>query len=59
MISVQNLDISLFGRNLSILSSDVPYIDPQIITGSGNRQGLENAQVPSTRSVGINLRATF
>lgn len=59
LMSLQNLDLSLFGRNLAILSSDVPYIDPQIITGAGNRQGLENAQVPSTRSFGINLRATF
>lgn len=59
LISVQNLDLSFFGRNLAILSSDVPYIDPQIITGAGNRQGLENAQVPSTSSFGVNLRATF
>lgn len=59
LIFLQNLDLSLYGRNLAILSSDVPHIDPQIITGAGNRQGLENAQVPSTRSFGINLRATF
>ena len=59
LISVENLDISFFGRNIAILSSDIPYIDPQIITGSGNNQGLENAQVPSTRSFGLNLRANF
>ena len=54
-----SLNLSLFGRNLAILSSDVPYIDPQVITGSGNIQGLENAQVPPTRSFGINLSAKF
>ena len=59
LISVENLDISFFGRNIAILSSDIPYIDPQIITGSGNNQGLENAQVPSTRSFGLILRANF
>ena len=59
LISVENLDISFFGRNIAILSSDIPYIDPQIITGSGNNQGLENAQVPSTRSFGLNLGANF
>ena len=54
-----SLNLSIFGRNLAILSSDVPYIDPQVITGSGNIQGLENAQVPPTRSFGINLSAKF
>lgn len=32
---------------------------PQVITGSGNDQGLENAQVPSTRSIGFNLGFKF
>ena len=54
-----SLNLSVFGRNLAILSADVPYIDPQVITGSGNIQGLENAQVPPTRSFGINLSAKF
>ena len=58
-LSVEDLSISLFGRNLGILSSDLPYLDPQIITGAGNRQGLENAQVPSTRSFGLNVIAKF
>jgi len=55
----RNASVGLFGRNLAIISSDVPFIDPQIVTGSGNRQGLENAQVPSTRSMGLNLQFGF
>ena len=58
-IFLDNLNLSLFGRNLVILSADIPYLDPQVVTGSGNRQGLENAQVPSTRSFGLNLTAKF
>ncbi|NND23510.1 MAG: TonB-dependent receptor, partial [Acidimicrobiia bacterium] len=54
-----NLSISLFGRNLGILASDLPYLDPQVVTGSGNTQGLENAQVPATRTFGLNLAAQF
>ncbi len=54
-----NLSLSAFGRNLAILYSDVPHLDPQVVTGSGNIQGLENAQVPSTRSFGFNLSAKF
>lgn len=58
-LPLTDLSLSLFGRNLAILSSDVPYIDPQVITGAGNLQGLENAQVPPTRSFGVNLSAKF
>ena len=54
-----SLRLSFFGRNLAILSADLPYLDPQVVTGSGNTQGLENAQVPSTRSFGLNLSAKF
>jgi hypothetical protein len=56
---VTALNVSLFGRNLGLLSSNVPYIDPQVITGAGNTQGLENAQIPATRSFGINVSAKF
>ncbi|MEM8524088.1 MAG: SusC/RagA family TonB-linked outer membrane protein [Bacteroidota bacterium] len=52
----RSMTISVYGRNLAILAADLPYLDPQIITGAGNEQGLENAQVPSTRSFGVNLQ---
>ncbi|WP_088323527.1 SusC/RagA family TonB-linked outer membrane protein [Polaribacter tangerinus] len=54
-----SLTLSAFGRNLGILYSEVPYIDPQVITGSGNAQGLENAQVPPTSTFGFNISAKF
>ena len=54
-----SLNLSAFGRNLGILYSDVPFIDPQVITGAGNAQGLENAQVPATSSFGFNISAKF
>lgn len=55
-VGLRDVTVSLFGRNLAILSADLPYLDPQVITGPGNRQGLENAQVPSTRTIGFNLQ---
>jgi hypothetical protein len=54
-VGIRDLTIGLLGRNLAILHKDVPFIDPQVISGAGNRQGLENAQVPPTSSIGINL----
>ncbi len=55
----REISLGVFGRNLAILSSDLPYLDPQVIAGAGNNQGLENAQVPSTRSLGFNLGLKF
>lgn len=54
-VSLRDVTVSLFSRNVAILAADLPYLDPQIITGAGNDQGLENAQVPSTRSYGVTL----
>ena len=54
-----NLSLSAFGRNLGILYSEVPFIDPQVVTSAGNQQGLENAQIPPTSSFGFNLSAKF
>jgi len=55
----REVTFGVFGRNLSILSSDLPYLDPQMTTSPGNDQGLENAQVPSTRSIGFNVGLKF
>ena len=54
-----NLTFGVFGRNIALIHSDLPYLDPQGVTSSANLQGLENAQVPSTRSFGFNLTAQF
>ena len=56
---VRDIVVSVYGRNLAILSADLPYLDPQIVTSAGNDQGLENAQIPSTRSFGVNLSFKF
>lgn len=51
----RDVNIAFVGRNLALLHSNVPYLDPQVVTGTGNVQGLENAQIPATRSYGFNL----
>ncbi|CAL2085624.1 SusC/RagA family TonB-linked outer membrane protein [Tenacibaculum sp. 190524A02b] len=56
---ISSLSFGVFGRNLAILAADLPYLDPQGVTSSQNRQGLENAQVPSTRSFGFNISTKF
>jgi outer membrane receptor protein involved in Fe transport len=52
--------LSVIGRNLALLYSTVPHIDPETAFGNGNTTlGLEHAQLPSSRSIGFNLNLTL
>lgn len=46
---------SIVARNLALLYSDVPNVDPESNYSNTNAQGLELAGVPQTRSIGVNL----
>ncbi|MBC7569922.1 MAG: SusC/RagA family TonB-linked outer membrane protein [Spirosoma sp.] len=56
-----NIALGLEGRNLWIISSNVPHIDPEAnVLGTGLiGEGLERGSIPSSRSIGANLRFTF
>jgi TonB-linked SusC/RagA family outer membrane protein len=56
---LQNLTLSFVGRNLAILYKNVDNIDPESSYTSSNAQGLDYFGMPSTRSYGFNLKATF
>jgi TonB-linked SusC/RagA family outer membrane protein len=53
--------IALEGRNLALLKSHVPHIDPESnVLGPGLiGEGLERGSVPSSRTIGVNLRLSF
>ncbi|WP_240163546.1 SusC/RagA family TonB-linked outer membrane protein [Spirosoma taeanense] len=52
----RDIAVSLVGRNLALLHSNVPHIDPETsFYGDGNLQGIENGQIPTTRSIGFNI----
>jgi TonB-linked SusC/RagA family outer membrane protein len=55
----QALSLSFVARNLLILYSKVPNIDPESNYSNGNGQGLENFGIPTTRSYGFNLSVKF
>jgi TonB-linked SusC/RagA family outer membrane protein len=56
----ESLSLSVVGRNLAILWSNVPNLDPEAAyTTSGGSQGLEFFSVPANRSIGFNLSANF
>ncbi len=56
-----SVSLGVEGRNLWIISSNVPHIDPEAnVLGTGLiGEGLERGSIPSTRTVGANLRLTF
>ncbi|MTI41642.1 SusC/RagA family TonB-linked outer membrane protein [Fulvivirga lutimaris] len=58
---INGLQVGVEGRNLALLYSKVPHIDPESnLFGSGaDGFGVERASVPSTRSLGFNVRLTF
>jgi hypothetical protein len=48
------------GRNLALLWSKVPNIDPEsAYSTSGTSQGLEFFALPQTRSFGVNIAVNF
>ena len=57
---IKSTQLSLTGRNL-LLFTKVPNIDPEtsFVSGETVVPGVENAQIPSTKSVGLDLKITF
>ncbi len=58
-LKMQDLTVTLTGRNLWYIDKKVPNIDPETAFNTGNGQGLETLQIPTARTFGINLRASF
>lgn len=59
-VKMQALRITLTGRNLWLIKSNAPNVDPANITNSiGNQIGFEGGALPPVRSFGANLNLTF
>ena len=54
-LKVQNAKLSLVGRNVLMLFSNHPHIDPEVDAYGGNSQGFTYGQLPNSRSLGVNL----
>ncbi len=59
-IKMQAMRFTLTGRNLWLIKSNAPNVDPANITNSiGNQIGFEGGALPPVRSLGVNLNLTF
>ncbi|MEN8226908.1 MAG: SusC/RagA family TonB-linked outer membrane protein [Bacteroidota bacterium] len=57
---IQSASLALVGRNLWLIYSGVPNIDPESsFTSNNNGIGQEYAAMPTTRSIGFNLKLVF
>jgi hypothetical protein len=54
-----NVSLGIYGRNLALLHSNAPHIDPEVTTSASNVQGFEGGQLPAERTIGINLKLTL
>lgn len=55
-LGLQNAKLSIVGRNLWLIKTDIPHLDPSnLALSAGNVQGIEGAGLPSIRSFGFNL----
>lgn len=55
----KSMTLSAVGRNLALLYSKVPNVDPESTYNNGNAQGLEMFGAPQTRTFGGNLQIKF
>lgn len=55
-LPVRTARLALVGRNLLILHKNAPNIDPETGFDASNFQGVEYAQLPSARTLGITVR---
>ena len=51
--------ISVYGRNLWTLYSNIPNVDPESSYNNGNGQGFEYGSLPSRRAWGFSVRLSF
>ena len=56
---MDNLTISLYGRNLFFIYKEAPFDPDLVMSTNRNNQGLDNFNLPTTRSIGLNLNINF
>lgn len=58
-VFIKSAKISFVGRNLALLFSNIPHVDPEFDRLGGNSYGFGYGELPTTRSMGFNLNLTF
>ncbi|SFW63349.1 TonB-linked outer membrane protein, SusC/RagA family [Sinomicrobium oceani] len=56
---IDNMTLSLIGRNLWIIHKNLPYADPESGMSAGNIMGFQNGSHPSFKEIGASLKIEF
>jgi len=56
---IDNMTLSLIGRNLWIISKNLPYSDPESSLSAGNARGFQNGAHPTFREIGASIKVEF
>lgn len=57
---IKDVKIGLTGRNILMLYSKIDHVDPELSLGTGNNgMGIISNNLPTTRSLGVNLNIKF
>lgn len=54
-----SFNVSFVARNLFFIVNKAKYFDPEQGAGTGNLQGVESFNIPSTRDYGVNVKFGF
>ncbi|TFH27893.1 MAG: TonB-dependent receptor, partial [Bacteroidia bacterium] len=54
-----NMTFSLYGRNLFFITKKAPFDPDLVMSTDRNNQGLDNFNLPTTRTIGFNLNINF
>jgi hypothetical protein len=57
--AIDNITLSLYGRNLFFIYKEAPFDPDLVMSTNRNNQGLDNFNLPTTRSIGFNLNINF
>ena len=57
--AIDNMTFSVYGRNLFFLYKEAPFDPGLVMSTSRNNQGLDNFNLPTVRSIGLNLNINF
>ncbi|MEN8203111.1 MAG: SusC/RagA family TonB-linked outer membrane protein [Bacteroidota bacterium] len=58
-LPLENAIISLVGRNLFFIYKEAPFDPDLVMSTNRNNQGLDNFNLPTTRTIGFNLKLNF
>ncbi|GAA4452077.1 SusC/RagA family TonB-linked outer membrane protein [Nibrella saemangeumensis] len=58
-VFIRSARVSLVGRNVLMLFKNHPHMDPEVDRFGANQQGFAYGELPSSRSLGVNLNLSF